>query len=207
MEHLSIYGYGYWPLVIGNVLFASFIVFMVFRPRTRRDWRSMGALSSFFLALFFEMFGFPLTIYLLSSWLGSRYPVVDPFSHNNGHLLGVFFGNPLLSFLVHPGSDIMLLFALIIIAVGWKKIHKGGGELVTDGIYAYVRHPQYLGFYLIIFSFLLQWPTLLTLLMAPILVVMYSRLAKSEEEKMIEQFGEQYVLYSASTKKFIPYVY
>ncbi len=207
MEHLSIYGYGYWPIVIGNVLFVSFIVLAVFRPQTKRDWRSMGALSSFFLALFVEMFGFPLTIYLLSSWLGSRYPVVDPFSHNNGHLLGVFIDNTFLSFLIHPGSDVMLLAALIIISVGWKKIHNGDGKLVTDGIYAYVRHPQYLGFYLIIFAFLLQWPTLITLLMAPILVIMYSRLANSEEEKMIEQFGEEYVYYSANTKKFVPFIY
>lgn len=207
MEHLNIYGYGYWPLVIGNVLFVSFIVCAVFRPRTRRDWRSMGALSAFFLALFAEMFGFPLTIYLLSSWLGSRYPVVDPFSHNNGHLLNVFIDNPYLSFLVHPGSDFMLLAALFIIIIGWKKIHRGGGELITDGIYAYVRHPQYLGFYLIIFSFLLQWPTLITLLMAPILVLMYNRLANSEEEKMLEQFGEEYTRYKSYTKKFIPYIY
>ncbi|KKM11301.1 isoprenylcysteine carboxyl methyltransferase [Clostridiales bacterium PH28_bin88] len=207
MDHPTIYGYGLWPVVIGNVLFMSFLLFSVFRPRTKTDWKSIGALSAFFVALFTEMFGFPFTIYLLSSWLGKKYPAVDPFSHNNGHLLKVFFGeSPLISFAVHPGTDILLILALVIISVGWRKIHSGRGELVTEGIYKYIRHPQYTGFFLIIISFLVQWPTLVTLIMAPVLVCMYRYLARKEEQQLLELFGENYRQYMRTTNRFFPSV-
>lgn len=205
MEHADVYGYGYWGIALFNILFMSFIVFSIFKPKTKTDWKSMGALSAFFVALFTEMYGFPFTIYLISSWLSKKYPILDPFSHNNGHLLKVFFGdNPIISFIVHPGSDIILIAALIIITKGWQKIHNAQGELVTDGIYRYIRHPQYTGFFLIIIGFLIQWPTLITLLMAPILMILYSYLARKEEKKMIEVFGPEYKRYMKRTNRFFP---
>jgi len=158
MDHVNGYAYGYWPIVIGSALVMTFLVLVAFKPKTRVDWKNMGALSAFFVALFTEMYGFPLTVYLLSLWLGKKYPAADPFSHSNGHLLKVFLGNsPVISFIIHPGTDILLLIALITIYAGWKKIHKARGKMVTDGIYRYVRHPQYAGFMLIIVSFLIQW--------------------------------------------------
>ncbi len=202
--HSAEYGYGLWPLVIGNVMLMMFILSIVFKPRSSTDWKSIGSIGAFFVALFTEMYGFPLTIYLLTSWLGKNYPVVDPLSHESGHLLAVFLGTPILSLLVHPGSDLVMAAAFIIIGVAWKKIHRSQDRLVTDGIYLYVRHPQYSGFIMIILAFLIQWPTIITLMMTPILFIIYYRLALKEEKLLETQFGDEYREYIEKTNRFFP---
>jgi protein-S-isoprenylcysteine O-methyltransferase Ste14 len=53
-------------------------------------------------------------------------------------------------------------------------------------------------------GFLLQWPTLPTLVMFPILVVMYIRLARREEHEALAEFGEPYAHYAANTPAFCP---
>jgi len=90
MNH-EIYGYGLWSLVILNSAIFLFFAFSLYRPRTKRDWRSFGAFSAFVVALFTEMYGFPLTIYLLSGWLQNRYPGVNIYSHDAGHLWATIF--------------------------------------------------------------------------------------------------------------------
>ena len=84
--------YGLWSLVIINSVIFIFFAFTFFKPNTPRDWRSFSAFSAFIVALFTEMYGFPLTIYFFSGWLQSRYPNVDWFSHDAGHLLETLFG-------------------------------------------------------------------------------------------------------------------
>jgi protein-S-isoprenylcysteine O-methyltransferase Ste14 len=59
-------------------------------------------------------------------------------------------------------------------------------------------------FVLVLQGFLLQWPTLLTLLMFPILLVMYGRLAITEEAEMHKQFGAEFDAYAARTPRFVP---
>ncbi len=200
--------YGLWGLAAINA--AVFILFALsfFKPRTARDWRSFGAFSAFIVALFAEMYGFPLTIYLLSGWLQSRYPEVDWLSHDAGHLLEMLFGwriNP------HFGPFHMLSFVFIgtgfaVIASAWKVLYAAqrAGALATTGAYAVVRHPQYVGFVLVMFGFLLQWPTLLTLAMFPVLVLMYVRLARSEERDALAAFGTEYRRYMAEVPAFLP---
>src|SRR6266498_4859562 len=176
--------YGLWPLVIINTAVFAIFAFSFFKPRTARDWRSFGAFSAFLVALFTEMYGFPLTIYLLSGWLASRYPGIDLLSHNNGHLWETVLGwqgdphlNPL-----HLLSNVLIGGGFILLAAAWRVLFAAqqARQLATPGPYAYVRHPQYDGFILIMLGFLLQWPTLLTLAMFPILVAMYVRLARRE---------------------------
>ncbi|OGO77915.1 MAG: isoprenylcysteine carboxyl methyltransferase [Clostridiales bacterium GWB2_37_7] len=197
--------YGLWGSVIFNILIFSAFTFSAFKPTTKRDWRTLGAFTAFMVALFSEMFGFPLTIYFLTSVLGNKYPVLDPFTHLNGHLwVAITGGSTIVYSILHPLSNILIYSGLIVIAIGWRAIHSGNGEFVTHGIYRFVRHPQYTGFLLMIIGFLVQWPTLITLVMAPILLVMYAKLAKKEEKTMIDQFGEKYIEYSKKVPAFIP---
>lgn len=204
----SIPAYGLWWLVIINS--AIFILFALsfFKPQTSRDWRSFGAFSAFLVALFTEMYGFPLTIYLLSGWLQARFPGVDWLAHDSGHLLETLFGwsgNPHFG-PFHLLSSIFIFGGFWLISAAWYRLYAAQkrGELATEGPYAYVRHPQYVGFILIMFGFLLQWPTLLTLVMFPILVVMYWRLAKAEEADARRTWGDVYDAYAYGVPAFIP---
>jgi methanethiol S-methyltransferase len=200
--------YGLWSLVIVNSVIFILFAYTFFKPRTGRDWRSFGAFSAFVVALFTEMYGFPLTIYFLSGWLQSRYPGVDWFSHDAGHLLEMLFGwktNP------HFGPFHMLSFVFIfggfvLISAAWRVLYNAQqkNELASTGIYGHVRHPQYLGFILVMFGFLLQWPTLLTLAMFPVLLYMYVRLARTEERESIAAFGDGYRRYMAEVPGFLP---
>jgi protein-S-isoprenylcysteine O-methyltransferase Ste14 len=200
--------YGLWMLVILNSLVFILFAFSFTKPKTKRDWRSFGAFSAFVVALFTEMYGFPLTIYLLSGWLQSRYPGVDWFAHDAGHLLEMLFGwkaNP------HFGPFHLLSFALLgggfwLLAAAWKVLYAAqqAHALATTGPYARVRHPQYAAFVLILLGFLVQWPTLLTLAMFPVLVYMYARLARREERAVEAEFGEAYRRYAARTPAFFP---
>lgn len=204
----SVPAYGLWSLVIINSLVFILFAFSFAKPQSQRDWRSFGAFSAFIAALFTEMYGFPLTIYLLSGWLQSRYPGVDWFAHDSGHLLEMLFGwraNP------HFGPFHMLSFAFIgggfwLLAAAWKVLYAAqrAHGLATSGPYARLRHPQYAGFVLIMCGFLVQWPTLLTLIMFPVLVYMYTRLARREEREVEAEFGETYRRYAARTPAFFP---
>lgn len=200
--------YGLWSLVIINSLVFIIFAFSFAKPQSPRDWRSFGAFSAFLVALFTEMYGFPLTIYLLSGWLSSRFPGIDFASHDGGHLLEMMFGwrsNP------HFGP-FHLLSALAIgggfwlLADAWKVLYAAqrGRTLATTGPYARLRHPQYVGFILIMLGFLLQWPTLVTMVMFPILVIMYVLLAKREERESEAEFGDEYRRYAATTPAFFP---
>jgi protein-S-isoprenylcysteine O-methyltransferase Ste14 len=199
--------YGLWGLVVLNSIIFIFFAFTFFKPQTKRDWRSFGTFSAFLVALFAEMYGFPLSIYILSGWLQNRYPGVDWLSHDAGHLLEMIFGwraNP------HLGPFHVLSFALIgagfiLISAAWRVLYEAQrhGTLATSGPYDYVRHPQYVGFILVLAGFLIQWPTLLTLAMFPVLVVMYVRLARQEEVETRAAFGPAYDAYADRVPAFV----
>lgn len=202
------HAYGLWSVVaIYSSLFVIF-AFSFARPRSKRDWRSFGAFSAFVVALFVEMYGFPLTIYLLSGWLTSRFPGVNFLDHNSGQLLEVMFGSrsdP------HDGpfhflSTVFLVGGFWLLARAWRILYPAqrSHRLATAGPYADIRHPQYVAFTLIMFGFLLQWATIVTLAMFPVLVFMYVRLARREEREAQDQFGEEYAAYRARTPAFVP---
>ena len=208
MDHAAEPAYGLWSLVVINSLVFVIFAFSFAKPQSPRDWRSFGAFSAFLVALFTEMYGFPLTIYLLSGWLSTHFPGIDWLSHDAGHLLEMMFGwktNP------HFGpfqilSSILIGGGFWLLASAWKVLYEAQRQhkLATTGAYARVRHPQYVGFILIMLGFLLQWPTLVTLVMFPILVAMYVLLARREERDAIAEFGEEYVRYAGRTPAFWP---
>jgi len=182
--------------------------FSFFKPQTARDWRTFGAFGAFIVALFIEMYGLPLTIYLASGWLQTKYPGLDLLSHNSGHLGSTLLGEkgdphfgPL-----HIASYIFLGFGFYLLSTAWKVLFDAQrqGKLAVTGPYARVRHPQYGAFVLILLGFLLQWPTLLTLVMFPILLLMYGRLAITEEAEMRKQFGAQFDAWAQRTPRFLP---
>jgi protein-S-isoprenylcysteine O-methyltransferase Ste14 len=200
--------YGLWLLVLINSAVFIIFAFSFTKPRSARDWRSFGAFAAFLVALFTEMYGFPLTIYLLAGWLGKRYPELDLLSHDAGHLWNTVLGwhgdahfNP-----VHILSNLFIGGGFLLLAAAWRVLYEAQRThtLAVTGPYAYIRHPQYAGFILIMLGFLLQWPTLPTLLMFPILVFMYVRLAHREEREVLAEFGAVYARYAAATAPFFP---
>lgn len=198
--------YGLWPLVILNSAIFIIFAFRFAKPRTTRDWRSFSAFTAFLVALFTEMYGFPLTIYLLSGWLTSRFPGVDWLAHDSGHLLEMIFGwksNPHFG-PFHILSTLFIFGGFLLLSAAWKVLYAAqqAHRLATSGPYARMRHPQYAGFVLVMFGFLLQWPTLVTLAMFPVLVFMYWRLARCEEREVEAEFGEEYARYRAATPVF-----
>ena len=116
----------------------------------------------------------------------------------------VFGGSDLAWALVMGASLLLMVAGYLLLSKGWRQVHGGHGKMITDGLYAYVRHPQYTGLFLVILGFLVQWPTLLTVLMAPVLLIAYVRLARSEEQYMIGHFGDKYTEYMRAVPAFFP---
>lgn len=205
------YAYGLWQAVaVNTVLFVFFAVTFV-RPKHLVEWRTMGIFVGFVVALFTEMYGVPLTIYLLSQWLGNAYPVLNPFTHTHGHLWLVAFGLADSGFalvILHVVSNGIIVGGFVLLYHGWRMIYQSGGmQLVTGGVYAYVRHPQYCGLFLITLGLLVQWPTLLSLIMWPILLVAYSHLAKREDLEIARRFPDQFKVYRSAVPAFLPRSY
>ena len=200
-------GYGLWFLVVFNS--ALFIVFAAsfFHPKTKRDWRALGGFSAFVVALFTEMYGYPLTVYLLTGPLSGLVPGVN-LSHNAGHLwtdLIGWKGDPHLS-PFHLASYAFIFGGFWLISAAWRVLLEAqrAKALATGGPYARLRHPQYLGLILIMVGFLLQWPTFATLAMFPLLLLVYRRLASREERDVAGEFGEAWQRYALITPRFLP---
>lgn len=203
--------YGDWSLAVIYTLVFAILAFLFYRPKTGRDWRAFGAFTAFLAALFIEMYVFPLTIYLLSGWPGTRFLHVESLSHEFGRVLEMMFdwrANPPLG-LFQIASTVLILGGFLLLASAWFVLHKAQQrrELARTGAYAHIRHPEYAAFVLIMSGFLLQWPTLITLAMFPILIFVYVRLARREEQEALARFGEPYRRYQAATPAFVPRIF
>jgi protein-S-isoprenylcysteine O-methyltransferase Ste14 len=177
-------------LVAVNILAGlAFLLLLPYRRDTERLWRSKGAFTAFLIALMTEMFGWPLLLWLVA-------PLVE--LPSLGHLTHDAFAH------AAPIAGTWLsLLGLVLVVLGWRRIHAATG-LVTDGIYARMRHPQYTGLLLFTLGWLLHWPTILTLLLWPLLALAYVRLAKREERVLRERFGDAYARYASRAPRFLP---
>ncbi|MEX2427526.1 MAG: isoprenylcysteine carboxylmethyltransferase family protein [Bacteroidales bacterium] len=203
------FAYGFWTVVLFSVLVTLFIAFSFVKPKNKFEWRSMGAFMGFIVALFTEMYGVPLTIYFLTGWLGNEYPVLDPFSHSSGHLVLVFLGiseSAWAMSILHIITNAIIFFGFYIVYKGWQQIHAANeDELVTAGIYKYIRHPQYVGMWLVTVGFLIQWPTLITVaIMWPVLMILYYNLSRREERVLYKKFGKEFELYKSKVRAYFP---
>jgi protein-S-isoprenylcysteine O-methyltransferase Ste14 len=194
---------GAWGLTLVMVVIVSWILYRYIAPQSWKEWSRAGLVQAFIIALYAEMYGFPLTIYLLTGWLGIKIPWL----HQSGHLWAALFGWGDLGAMIEMLVGYTIVFIGISLLIeGWREVYLATkeGRLATDGLYGVVRHPQYAGIFLAIVGQLIHWPTIPTLVLFPVIVWAYYRLAKKEEQQMLAQFGTQYAAYQRHVPMFLP---
>jgi steroid 5-alpha reductase family enzyme len=189
--------YHKWPLVVAYILILGVFLYGILRPRRRSEWRSAGVAQAFIIALYAEMYGLPLTMYLVA-WLTGRTEFAQ--DHFHGHAWAFLLGWGDTGAIV---GQLLIVCGAALALVGWRQVHRGRGTLVTGGLYRFVRHPQYTGFFLFLLGSVLNWPTLPTLLMLPLLLWVYYRLALTEEVEAEAAFGEAYRDYRRRSGLFV----
>lgn len=193
--------FGNWfGVALWIVLFVGFLAFTPFYKKSQVKPASVYV--AFVVALALEMFGLPLSMYVLAGVFGSYLPDGILWGHTLNQYIGLWGTNV---------AVVMYLVAAVLVFLGWRDIYRyywskdrSQAKMVTQGIYRYIRHPQYTGFLMITGGMLLEWATLPLLVMYPILMVLYYRLARREEADMVAQFGTQYEEYRSRTGMFFP---
>lgn len=194
---------GFWELTLIMVVIASWLLYRYVAPKGWREWSRAGLVQAFIIALYAEMYGFPLTIYVLSGYLG----LDIPWLHESGHLWAALFGWGELGAMIEMLVGYALVFfGISLLIEGWREVYyvSREGRMATDRLYGVVRHPQYTGIFLAIFGQLIHWPTIPTLVLFPAIIWAYYRLARREEVRMIDRFGDEYLAYQRRVPMFFP---
>ncbi len=193
---------GVWILALIMIVFVSWFLYKYLAPKSWREWAGAGVIQAFIIALYAEMYGFPLTIYLLA-----RFGGLDK-TDLNANLWSSLMGMGETGMMI----SMILGYALLFLGIGlffqgWRQVYKSRQEnkLVTDGLYALARHPQYTGLFIALFGEgVVHWPTLFSVGLLPVIVFIYYRLSLREEKKVTEQFGQEYLDYKSKVPMFIP---
>ncbi len=193
---------GTWSLAIIVTVIASWLMYRYLAPKSWKEWTRAGVLQAFIIAFYAEMYGFPLTIYFLTRYFG-----LDLAWTEGGNLWAQLFGTPAAHIIAMVIGYVIVFAGATLVAEGWRKVHRARreGTLVTDGVYARVRHPQYTGLFLIVFGEgVVHWPTIVSVAAFPVIVLAYALLARKEERQMFDKFGDAYRAYQRRVPMFVP---
>jgi methanethiol S-methyltransferase len=193
---------GTWGLAAIVIVVVSWLMYRYLAPLSWKEWARAGVVQAFIIAFYAEMYGFPLTIYFLARFFG-----LDVSWAEGGNLWAQLLGTPLAHLVAMVLGYTMVFSGATLVAEGWRKVHRARreGKLVTDGVYARIRHPQYTGLFVIVFGEgIVHWPTIFSLIAFPVIVVAYTVLARKEERRMLAEFGDEYRDYQRRVPMFIP---
>ena len=193
---------GMWGLAAIVIMIASWLMYRYLAPQSWKEWTRTGVLQAFIIAFYAEMYGFPLTIYFLARFFG-----LDLTWTKGGNLWAQLFGTPTAHIVAMVLGYAIVFSGATLVADGWRRIHRARREekLMTDGVYARMRHPQYTGLFLVVFGEgVVHWPTIVSVAAFPIIVLAYVLLARKEERQMLAKFGDEYREYQRRVPMFIP---
>lgn len=194
---------GMWGLAVIVIVVASWLLYTYLAPRGWKEWGRAGVVQAFIIAFYAEMYGFPLTIYFLARFFG-----LDLAWQEGGNLWAQIFGTPIAHVVAMVIGYTIVFAGATLVADGWRRVHRARreGRLVTDGVYARVRHPQYTGLFLVVFGEgIVHWPTIVSVIAFPVIVLAYTLLARKEERQMLAKFGAEYRQYQQRVPMFIPH--